>query len=59
MAELGGLAGITDLEGFIKALLNAKTDIEGLSAAQLVEKILKLTHSMAVRWWLVRLNWLR
>lgn len=59
VAELAVLAGITDLEGFIKALLIAKTDIEGLSAAQLVEKILKLTHSMDVSWWLVRLNWLR
>ncbi|EIK2267668.1 manganese-dependent inorganic pyrophosphatase [Vibrio cholerae] len=41
VAELAVLAGITDLEGFIKALLIAKTDIEGLSAAQLVEKDLK------------------
>ncbi|ENM3888878.1 manganese-dependent inorganic pyrophosphatase [Vibrio cholerae] len=41
VAELAVLAGIIDLEGFIKALLIAKTDIEGLSAAQLVEKDLK------------------
>jgi manganese-dependent inorganic pyrophosphatase len=34
-------AGVTDLDAFIKNLLIAKTDIEGLTAAQLVEKDLK------------------
>jgi manganese-dependent inorganic pyrophosphatase len=34
-------AGVTDLDAFIKNLLIAKTDIEGLSAAELVEKDLK------------------
>ncbi|MGB2079756.1 MAG: manganese-dependent inorganic pyrophosphatase [Vibrio sp.] len=41
VAELAELAGVTDLDGFIRDLLIAKTDIEGLSAAQLVEKDLK------------------
>lgn len=35
------LAGIDDLDAFIKELLIAKTDIQGLSAATLVEKDLK------------------
>lgn len=39
--ELTALAEVTDLDAFIKNLLIAKTDIEGLSAAQLVEKDLK------------------
>ncbi|WP_261817198.1 manganese-dependent inorganic pyrophosphatase [Vibrio gallicus] len=38
---LAKIAGVEDLEGFIKALLIAKTDIEGLSPAELVEKDLK------------------
>lgn len=38
---LAEIAEIEDLDAFIKALLIAKTDIEGLSAAQLVEKDLK------------------
>jgi len=38
---LAEIAGVTDLDGFIKALLIAKTDIAGLSAAELVEKDLK------------------
>ncbi len=41
VAELAVLAEISDLDAFIKALLIAKTDIEGLSAAELVEKDLK------------------
>ncbi len=41
VAELAELAEISDLDEFIKALLIAKTDIEGLSAAELVEKDLK------------------
>lgn len=39
--ELANIAGVSDLDAFIKALLIAKTDIEGLSAAELVEKDLK------------------
>ncbi len=39
--ELAPLAGVEDLDAFIKDLLIAKTDIEGLSAAELVEKDLK------------------
>ena len=39
--ELAKIAGVEDLDAFIKALLIAKTDIEGLSAAELVEKDLK------------------
>ncbi|MBY3790254.1 manganese-dependent inorganic pyrophosphatase [Photobacterium carnosum] len=39
--ELAQIADIQDLESFIKALLIAKTDIKGLTAAQLVEKDLK------------------
>ncbi|MBE3667955.1 manganese-dependent inorganic pyrophosphatase [Vibrio navarrensis] len=39
--ELAELAGVADLDKFIKDLLIAKTDIEGLSAVQLVEKDLK------------------
>ncbi|ORT50063.1 inorganic pyrophosphatase [Vibrio sp. qd031] len=39
--ELAPLAGVEDLDAFIKDLLIAKTDIEGLDAAQLVEKDLK------------------
>lgn len=38
---LAEIAEVEDLYAFIKALLIAKTDIEGLSAAQLVEKDLK------------------
>ncbi|MFB9134391.1 manganese-dependent inorganic pyrophosphatase [Vibrio olivae] len=38
---LATLANVDDLDAFIKALLIAKTDIEGLSAAELVEKDLK------------------
>ncbi|PSW03757.1 manganese-dependent inorganic pyrophosphatase [Photobacterium lipolyticum] len=41
VAELATIAGIEDLDAFIKDLLIAKTDIEGLSASQLVEKDLK------------------
>lgn len=41
VAELAGHAGVTDLDAFIKNLLIAKTNIEGLTAAQLVEKDLK------------------
>lgn len=41
VAELAVLSEIEDLDAFIQALLIAKTDIEGLSAAQLVEKDLK------------------
>ena len=38
---LAEYAGVTDLDTFTKDLLIAKTDIEGLSAAELVEKDLK------------------
>ena len=41
VAELAEIAGVTDVDAFIKALLIAKTNIEGLSAAELVEKDLK------------------
>ncbi|MCW8327790.1 manganese-dependent inorganic pyrophosphatase [Photobacterium sp. SDRW27] len=41
VAELAPLAGVEDLDLFIKELLIAKTDIEGLTAAELVEKDLK------------------
>ncbi len=41
VAELAEIAGVDDVDAFIKALLIAKTNIEGLSAAQLVEKDLK------------------
>jgi manganese-dependent inorganic pyrophosphatase len=41
VAALAEYAEVTDLDAFIKNLLIAKTDIEGLSAAQLVEKDLK------------------
>ncbi|PJC88062.1 manganese-dependent inorganic pyrophosphatase [Vibrio sp. HA2012] len=41
VAELANYAGVTDLDTFIKKLLIAKTDIEGLTAAELVEKDLK------------------
>jgi manganese-dependent inorganic pyrophosphatase len=41
VAELAEIAGVTDIDAFIKALLIAKTNIEGLSAAELVEKDLK------------------
>ncbi|KJF96952.1 manganese-dependent inorganic pyrophosphatase [Photobacterium leiognathi] len=41
VAELAQIADVQDLDAFIKALLIAKTDIEGLSAAELVEKDLK------------------
>ncbi len=41
VAELAPLAGVEDLDLFIKELLIAKTDIQGLSAAQLVDKDLK------------------
>lgn len=39
--ELAAIAEIENLDEFIKNLLIAKTDIEGLTAAQLVEKDLK------------------
>jgi manganese-dependent inorganic pyrophosphatase len=39
--ELAQIAGVEDLDAFIKDLLIAKTNIEGLSAAELVEKDLK------------------
>ncbi|WP_413284673.1 manganese-dependent inorganic pyrophosphatase [Vibrio sp. MA40-2] len=39
--ELAKFAQVTDLDSFIKNLLIAKTDIQGLNAAQLVEKDLK------------------
>lgn len=38
---LAGIAAVDDLDRFIRELLIAKTDIEGLSAAELVEKDLK------------------
>lgn len=38
---LAKIAAVDDLDAFTKALLIAKTDIKGLSAAQLVEKDLK------------------
>ncbi|WED20733.1 manganese-dependent inorganic pyrophosphatase [Vibrio sp. JC009] len=41
VAELAKFAQVSDVEEFTKNLLIAKTDIEGLSAAQLVEKDLK------------------
>lgn len=41
VAELAVLAGISDLDAFIRELLIAKTDIQGLSASELVEKDLK------------------
>ena len=41
VAELAEIAGVTDIDTFIKDLLIAKTNIEGLSAAELVEKDLK------------------
>ncbi|WCE28542.1 manganese-dependent inorganic pyrophosphatase [Vibrio sp. SCSIO 43137] len=41
VAELAKFAEVADLDAFIKSLLIAKTDIEGLSAAELVEKDLK------------------
>jgi manganese-dependent inorganic pyrophosphatase len=41
VAALAEYAEVTDLDAFIKNLLIAKTDIEGLSAAELVEKDLK------------------
>ncbi len=39
--ELTSIAEVDDLDNFIKELLIAKTDIQGLTAAQLVEKDLK------------------
>ncbi|MFY2508977.1 manganese-dependent inorganic pyrophosphatase [Vibrio pectenicida] len=39
--ELAKIADVCDIDAFIKDLLIAKTNIEGLSAAQLVEKDLK------------------
>lgn len=39
--ELAKIAGVCDVDAFIKDLLIAKTNIEGLSAAELVEKDLK------------------
>lgn len=39
--ELAEIAAVTDLDTFIKDLLIAKTNIEGLTAAELVEKDLK------------------
>ncbi len=41
VAALAPLAGVEDLDTFIKDLLIAKTDIEGLTANELVEKDLK------------------
>jgi len=41
VSELALLAEINDLDAFIKELLIAKTDIEGLTAPELVEKDLK------------------
>lgn len=41
VTELTTIADVQDLDAFTKALLIAKTDIDGLSAAQLVEKDLK------------------
>ncbi|WP_162046611.1 manganese-dependent inorganic pyrophosphatase [Vibrio taketomensis] len=41
VAELAAIADVQDVDAFIKDLLIAKTDIEGLSAADLVEKDLK------------------
>ncbi|MGF1687019.1 manganese-dependent inorganic pyrophosphatase [Photobacterium japonica] len=41
VAELAVIADVQDLDTFIKELLIAKTDIAGLTAAQLVEKDLK------------------
>ncbi len=41
VVALAKIAGVEDLDLFIKSLLIAKTDIEGLSAAELVEKDLK------------------
>ncbi|MGC9421117.1 MULTISPECIES: manganese-dependent inorganic pyrophosphatase [unclassified Vibrio] len=41
VTELASLAQVEDLGAFTQQLLIAKTDIEGLSAAQLVEKDLK------------------
>jgi manganese-dependent inorganic pyrophosphatase len=41
VAELAEIAGVSDIDTFIKELLIAKTDIAGLSAAELVEKDLK------------------
>lgn len=41
VAELATYAQVTDIDAFIKNLLIAKTDIAGLTAAQLVEKDLK------------------
>lgn len=41
VSELAQLAEVDDLAAFTQQLLIAKTDIEGLSAAQLVEKDLK------------------
>ncbi len=41
VAELAEIADVQDVDAFIKDLLIAKTNIEGLSAAELVEKDLK------------------
>ncbi len=41
VAGLAKIAGVEDVDAFIKALLIAKTNIEGLSASELVEKDLK------------------
>ncbi|NLS11419.1 manganese-dependent inorganic pyrophosphatase [Vibrio sp. SM6] len=41
VAELAVIADVADIDAFIKDLLIAKTNIEGLSAAELVEKDLK------------------
>ncbi|TOC21223.1 manganese-dependent inorganic pyrophosphatase [Vibrio parahaemolyticus] len=41
VAELAAIADVQDVDAFTKDLLIAKTNIEGLSAAQLVEKDLK------------------
>ncbi len=41
VAELAAIADVQDVDAFTKDLLIAKTNIEGLSAAELVEKDLK------------------
>ncbi len=38
VAELAAIADVQDVDAFTKDLLIAKTNIEGLSAAELVEK---------------------
>ena len=43
--ELATIAGVNDVDAFIKDLLIAKTNIEGLSVAELVEKDPKVTFN--------------